>query len=375
MEDKKQVKVSFMALDPYMEKNIPSPTEREMEGKDMVQWGDRNLYPEFLWELYNSVPSLRSIINGTTDFIVGDTQSIQMPGYEDNIVNHKRGTIRDILEASARDYETFGGFALQIIRSNSGEVVEIYHCPMRYLRMNKECDVFYYSEKWARRGKQKCTIYPAFMRISGERWAQMDEKERSRHTSSILLVKNTITQVYPSPVYAAAVNDCETERQVSQFHLNSINNGFTSSMIVNFNQGTPDDAMKEEIERSFTEKFTGSQNAGRVMFSWNPDRTNATTITEPKVEDFGNRYLALSKHIRQQIFTAFRANPNLFGIPTESLGFSQEEYESAFRLYNRTMVRPVQRKICDAFDKIFGETGVLTITPFTLEEGAETRVS
>ena len=362
-------------MDPYMESNVPSPTEKEMEGKDMVQWGDRNLYPEFLWELYNSVPSLRAIINGTTDFIAGDEQTIQVAGYPQNVVNMKGGTIREIVEASGRDYETYGGFAIQVIRSASGEVVEVYHCPMRYLRMNKECNVFYYSEKWAKRGNQKCTIYPAFMSISPERWMQLQPEERERNISSILLVKNTITQVYPAPVYAAAVNDCETERMVSQFHLNSINNGFTSSMIVNFNAGVPDDAMKEEIEKSFTEKFTGAQNAGRVMFSWNPDRTNATTITEPKVEDFGGRYEALSKHIRQQIFTAFRANPNLFGIPTESLGFSQEEYESAFRLYNRTMVRPVQRKICDAFDKIFGNPGTLTITPFSLDEGAETRVN
>lgn len=377
MEDKKQVSVSFMALDPYMERNIPSPKEQEIVGRNMVQWGDRNLYPEFLWELYNSVPSLRAIINGTTDFIVGDTQnlSVKLGTFDTNVVNKKRGTVRDLLEATSIDYETFGGFAIQVIRSVTGGVVELYHCPMRYLRMNKEGDVFYYSEKWSHRGKHKVTVYPAFMSIDKERWAQLTPEEKERNYTSILLVKNTITQVYPSPVYAAAVDDCETERRVSQFHLNSINNGFTSSMIVNFNAGVPSDEMKAEIERSFTEKFTGAQNAGRVMFSWNPDRTNATTITEPKVENFGDRYLALSKHIRQQIFTAFRANPNLFGIPTENLGFSDEEYQSAFRLYNRTMVRPVQRKICDAFDKIFGTLGVLTITPFSLEESAETRVS
>jgi len=93
------------------------------------------------------------------------------------------------------------------------------------------------------------------------------------------------------------------------------------------------------------------------------------------VENFGERYEALSKHIRQQIFTAFRANPNLFGIPTENLGFSQEEYQSAFKLYNRTMVRPIQRKICDAFDYIFGQPGMLTITPFSLEDGADANVN
>ena len=112
-----------------------------------------------------------------------------------------------------------------------------------------------------------------------------------------------------------------------------------------------------------------------VLFSYNPDRTNAVTLTEPKVENFGDRYEALSKHTRQQIFTAFRANPNLFGIPTENLGFSEEEYESAFRLYNRTMVRPIQRKICDAFDRIFGADGVLTITPFSLDGYNEQNVN
>ena len=112
-----------------------------------------------------------------------------------------------------------------------------------------------------------------------------------------------------------------------------------------------------------------------MMFSWNDDRAHATTIEIPKVEDFGDKYNSLEKSTRQQIFTAFRANPNLFGIPTENLGFSQEEYESAFRLYNRTCVKPVQQIICDAYDRIYGATGVLTITPFSLNDtGAESNV-
>ena len=78
----------------------------------------------------------------------------------------------------------------------------------------------------------------------------------------------------------------------------------------------------------------------------------------------------MESNSRQKIFTAFRANPNLFGIPTESLGFSQEEYESAFRLFNRTMIRPAQKLIADAYEKIYGRAGVLTIIPFSMEESA-----
>ena len=370
-----KVQLSFLALDPYLEKNIPSPKETEVRGKDMVEWGDRNRYPEFLWELYGGVPSLRSIINGTRDFVAGDAQSVQVGAFAPGVVNTRGGTIRELVESLALDFLTFGGAAIQVIRNAEGVPVEVYHCPMRYLRMNKEADVFYYSEKWGKAGTHKPTIYPAYIPIDPARWAQLQPEEKERHLSSVLLISNAVTQTYPSPVYAAAVPDCETERQISQFHLNAINNGFVSSMIVNFNAGTPDDETKEEIEKSFTEKFTGAQNAGRVMFSFNPDRTNATTITEPKVDNFGERYDALSKHIRQQIFTAFRAAPVLFGIPTDNNGFSVDDYENAFRLYNRTMVRPIQRRICDAFDRIFGGTGILTITPFSLDEGAEQNVN
>ena len=89
-----------------------------------------------------------------------------------------------------------------------------------------------------------------------------------------------------------------------------------------------------------------------------------SSLTQAK-EDFGEKYNSLEKRARQQIFTAFRANPNIFGIPTESLGFSQEEYDSAFKLFNRTVVQPIQKDIAEAFQTIFGSE-VITFVPFSM---------
>lgn len=365
--EKTQVKVSFAALDPYMERNIVLPTETLLHGKDMVQWGDRNIYPEYLLELSKNAPTLRSIINGTADFVLGDSQSILPVGqHPAGVMNTRGDTIREQVDDAAHDWLTYGGIAFQVIRSAVGQVVDIYTCPVRFLRSNKENSVFYYSEEWAKRGTKKSIIYPAFIPGLETKWASLDEKARKMHSTSILFVKNDRTQVYPLPIYCAAVKACETERCIADFHLNGICNGFSTSAIVNFNNGVPTDPIKEEIERTFTEKFSGHGNAGRIMFSWNDDRAHATTFDIPKTEDFGEKYQALEKSTRQQIFTAFRANPNLFGIPTENLGFSQEEYESAFKLYNRTCVKPIQQVICDAYDKMLGGTGVLTIAPFSL---------
>ena len=374
-EQKQRMTVSFAAIDPYIETSMVLPTEKPLTGKDIIAWGERNAYPDYLAGLVKDVPTLASIIGGNVDFIAGDDLAIQPlhEGLADGTMNKRGDTIRAQVADLARDYETFGGFALQVIRDFTGAVAEVYYIDMRYLRTNKECDVFWYSEKWDKGGRADTVRYPAFLPGLAAKWGELDEAARNAHASSILYVKNTHTQVYPFPPYGAAVKARETERCISDFHLNAINNGFVSSAIVNFNKGVPTDEIKEQIEDDFSDKFTGHQNAGRVMFSWNDTKENVTEVVEFKVEDFGERYKALAESVRQQIFTAFRAYPNLFGIPT-STGFSMEEFEQSWRLYNRTHVRPAQRIICDAYDRIYGRPGVLTIKPFSLESGAEQNV-
>ena len=367
--------VSFAAIDQYVETNIVLPTEK-VTNRNFVEWGKGNDYPGYILDLYNNVTTLRSIINGNIDFVTGDGVTILPLGerFADGIMNTRGDLITEIVRNLAKDYNLYGGFALQIIRDYNGDIAEIYYIDMRYIRSNKENDVFYYNEHWDKGGKKDVIIYPKFIRNLN--WAGLTDEEKNRHASSILFVKNVQTQVYPSPMFAAAIKACEIERGIDDYHLNNIENGFTSSMVVNFNNGDPGDKIREEIENEFNEKFSGHQNAGRIMFSWNKDRVSATTFDAVKVENFADKMTALAKHSRQQIFSAFRAIPLLFGLTSDvNTGFSTEEFEQSFKLYNRTQIRPVQRIIADAFDKIYGAKGVLTIKPFTLDGNTEKEVN
>lgn len=350
--------VSFAAIDPYVETNIVSPKETVNKGRGFVEWGDRNLYPEYLLELYNTVPTLRAIINGTADFVCGDDIAL------DPAV---RGVDRASVHDTSLDDGIYGGFAFQVIRDYDGIVAESRYIDVRFLRCDKDNEVFRYSEKWGK-GARDVVVYPKFYPYTLDEWKQLSDDERNRNTSSIYYVKNTHTQTYPAPAYAAAIKDCELERGIADYHLNNLENGFTSSLVVNFNNGVPTDEIRKQIEKDFTEKFCGHQNAGRVAFSWNVGRTNETTFTTPKVEDFTAKYEALSKYARQMIYNSFGCTPALFGLMTETTGFSEQEFTEAFRLYNRTRVRPAQRRIADALEAIWGRP-VLIIKPFTLEEG------
>ena len=370
-----RARISFAAIDPYIDTHIILPEEKFVSAKDLMEWGTRNSYPDYLLDLYNNVPTLRAIINGNIDFIAGDDVSI-LPltqHLQNGIMNNRGDHIREQIKDISKDYEIYGGFALQIIRNLIGEVAEVYYIDMRFLRTNKEGNVFYYCEDWSKSVRKDVIVYPAFM--PNLNWDALDDEAKNRNASSILYVKNVHSQVYPAPLYAASIKACEIERLIDDFHLSDINNHFVSSAIINFNNGIPDDDVKEQIEREFTEKFCGASNGGRTAFSWNPNKESATDIVEFEVKDFGERYKSLSDHSKQQIFTAFRANPNLFGIPTEGNGFANEQYAESFKLYNRTQIKPVQRMIADAYDKIYGQPKVLTIVPFSMDGESEGNVN
>lgn len=369
--------VSFAATNQYVETNIVLPTEK-VTNRDFVEWGKGNNYPGYLLDLYNNVTTLKSIIDGNVKFITGDDITILPLGdrFVGGEMNTRGDTITDIVRDLAKDYNLYGGFALQIIRDHNGDVAEIYYIDMRFLRSNKENDVFYYNEHWDKGGRKDVIIYPKFLRNLD--WASLSDEERDRHASSILYVKDVHTQVYPAPMYAAqdTILSCETEKAVSQYHWNSINNNFCPDVIINFNNGDPGEEIRDEIVSDLEEKFSGYQNGKRFMVSFNKDRMSAVSIDTIKTDDFSDRYKALETSCRRKIYEAFRAQPLLFGLSDDvNTGFSTDEFEQTFKLYNRTQIRPVQRLIADAFDRIYGSKGVLTIKPFSLESNTEQEVN
>lgn len=357
----KRVVVSFAAINPRLETNIVRPDEVKAAGKDWVSWGKNNDYPEYLLSLRRGAATLKAVIDGICDYVVGDKIEGRYP-FSGKYVNRKRDTWRSFVRNLSRDWATYGALAYEVIRSAAGQVVELNWVDVRYIRTNEDRSAFWYSEDWAKRwGKKTDMVIPAYI------------EDATDIKSSLVYVTNTDAQVYGECPFEGAVIAAELERDIDEYHLNNMENGFTGSYIVNFNNGVPEDEVKEEIERQFNKKFSGHHNAGRIVFSWNDSRDSQTTLQELKTTDFSDRYNALSKRSRQQIFTAYRANPNLFGIPTESLGFSSEEYDAAFKLFNRCTVQPIQQTILAAI-AVAGDWGV-KITPFSLEgdsEGQET---
>ncbi len=339
-------KVELAAINRNVIENIPVIAEKVRQGTDFVICGEDNRLFNDYYECYKSSPTLNSVINGVVDYIIGDSCTVEGMD-EDYEVNKKGETLEELLRKVVTDYLIYGNAALDIIGNS------MYHIPMRNLRSNEDNTVFYYSKNYSKSyGRLKTLRYPKY------------SPENKNYDHQVLFIKATTDSTYGLPMWVSAFESAYIEKEVAKYHINSLANGFQPSYIVNFNNGIPEDELKTEIEESFTEKFCGSSNASRVMLSFNEDKEHSVEVEKIESDSFNDKYSSLITYARQTIFTAFRASQVLFGIDTDNKGFAETQYNNAAKLFNRTVIKPIQKR----FKRIISKVTPIDIVPFSLSE-------
>lgn len=96
MEEKK-VQLAFTAIEKEIIKNIPTLEEVDNRGRGYVNYGGDNLYPEYLYGLYNDCTTLKTVIEGTSDFVAGNDCKCLIQGFEKEM-NRKGDTLMDIIK-------------------------------------------------------------------------------------------------------------------------------------------------------------------------------------------------------------------------------------------------------------------------------------
>lgn len=322
--------------------SIPNVTstrfsERFIGSEDYVSYGENNSYPDYLWEKYIDCPTHQSIIDGKVDYILGNGVTD-----EDKVVNSKGETLYEVVRKLALDQQIFGGYAIHVIYNRNGDVAEIYWADFSKLRLSKNERTVYWADDW-----HCCSVDPIAYDI-------FDPEMKEKKSQILYCRSSTCRSFYPIPSYISAIESIETEVEVQDYHLNNIRNGFACSTLINMNGGIPTKEEREKLEEKINAKYSGSDNAGRLLISWNKNKETACTIEKLEDDGFDKKFTQLAKDTKADIFIAHRVtSPCLFGVLPENNGFSKTEYDEAFRVFNRTVIKPQQKNLAVSLKKIF----------------------
>ena len=364
-----------------------APIVQEARGKDYIEYGTenwKNLYPQFLIDLYYNSSTHAAIVNATAEMIGG--KDLVVSDEDTNLDAYVRlkkfiksanskESLHQVIKKVAFDFKLQGAYALHIIFNRERtQISEVYHVPVERVRAGRpnemgQVDTYFISADWSNTRTHKPYPISAFNR-------------NDRTATSQLLYAGSYSpnmDIYHTPDYVAANNWALVDQKVAEFHLNNIENGFSGSYFVSFANGIPTQEERMQIERSLVEKFTGASNSGKFILSFSEDRTRTPEITPISVSDADKQYLALQELLVQNILTGHRVtSPMLMGIKNDTgLGSNVDELNSAFNFYLNTVIIPLQLNIKNTLQTIFSVNDMdlpvefVQLKPITLEFTSE----
>ena len=338
--------LKFINLNTYT-----SPEIIEDKNQSWVSYGSDNDYYGYLNDLFNGSPTNSAAINGIAQLIAGRgvdaTDSSKNPnGY----AVMKKLFTDECLHRVAIDLKLFGQASVQVIYNEERtQIVQVEHFPIETLRPERcnedgEIEAYYYSNDWQDvKNKSELKRIPAF----GMSTADIE----------ILCIKPYKPGFYyfSPPDYQGACQYIEMETEISNFHLNSLLNGMSPSLLMNMNSGIPDEDTQREIEQKIYQKYTGTSNSGRIILAFNNGADEQATIETVQLSDAHQQYEFLSRESGAKILVGHRiTSPLLLGIKSDGNGFSSnaDELKNSSILFDNTVIRPFQDLILKAFDAI-----------------------
>jgi transcription initiation factor IIE alpha subunit len=344
---KGEYKISHIAFE-----NHKVPEFKEVRGKDIILFGDNNLYPQYLIELVNRSSKHNAIITGKAAFITGQGFETSEDSALQSFINNTNGdNLNKVLYKAAWDLELFGGFALQIDFGILGnKIALISHIDISKLRKVKDESIILYSDNWALGSRAEKITYKVW------------DATAKREGTYIYYFKQYRTgiETYPIPEYIGSIAAIETDVEINNFHLNNIKQGFAAGMMVNFNNGVPNNPEKQrEIERKLKAKFQGTDNAGGVVINFSDSPEKKPDILPLQPSDLDKQFEQLRKDTNQEIFTGHKiTSPQLFGVDGES-AFSRNVINDAQEAFQVNYITPKQRLLEECFNYLAKINGIV----------------
>jgi len=335
-----------------------APRISEQIGIDWILYGEgeyKNLYPQFIIDLYYNSSTHAAVVNATSEMIAGEDLILDVDEetYDQTLYQqaqqilgriNKRETLHDLVKKISFDLKLQGSFALNIIWSQDRtHIAEIYHVPVERLRVGKPnemgvIDTYFISPDWKdyRKVENQPTAVPAY-----------DPNDRT--SPSQILYTGTYSpgmDIYYTPDYCSATNWILTDQQVAEFHLSNIANGFAPSYFIAMNNGIPSAEERQQIEQQIKDKFAGASNAGKFILTFNEDRERSPEINPIQVSNADKQYTVLNELVIQNIMIGHRVtSPMLLGVKTEGQLGGRNELLEAFDLYLNSVIKPYQKLV------------------------------
>ena len=346
--------------------DIEAPEFKTLNNKDYILYGNKNDFPTILKEMMNTSSLHSAILKKKSDMTAG-LGFESTTAEQKNFINNLNGseTIDQIVYKNAYDLALYGGYCFLVTWSKDKKsIARVQYMDWSKVRKVKELDddsevairqtegVDFYqiSADWTqeRKEKYKPEIVQGF---------STEYNDVSTQLVYVPMYRPGSEDVYPLPDYQACSTYIALDTEIASWHLNSVKNGFTPSMMINM-IGVPSDEEMKQFQRKLEEQYSGSANSSKIILTLSEDEAQVPIITPLQLNDSDERYKDLAQQVKEQIIIGHRASSTVVGVATAGkLGTSGEVVE-AEAMFQHNVIDQYQYLLESHYNRIMNLNGI-----------------
>jgi hypothetical protein len=345
---------------------------RELINSRYVWFGDDNLYPNRLNDLYESSPLHSAIIDFKKLMVCGQGYTLDdsgLNGFEKvalaNIKNEisDEESLKSFIENITQDLLIHATIYVKLCwnadktKLISAERIEPSKMRLGYNKQNPDkIDKYYYSFDWRDTGRFPIREY-------------LPKSKNTNNKIEILRVikRSNSLLFYTAPSYVAATNWLELDARIPLFHKSNIENSTNPSKAIFFYQKPANDEAKREIMNQFQKSYTGEETTGKSMLFFVDGKENKPDIETIEPNQLDKQFKETAGEASRNICYAHRINPLILGLKQEggSMG-NPKELLNAYEIFKVDVINPIKNDIEEVVNQIIGYYGVKA--KFTLND-------
>jgi len=329
----------------------------------IILFGEDNLYPQLLNQLYYTSPIHSQCIEFITNAVIGGgyswaDETISAAAKVDQLAFEKLNKFNKLSRLLTRDYIIHRRVCV-IVKKINDKIVKFTRLDPSTIRNNADLSKFAYSYDWSRgylSAKEYHRYYP-------------DTKE----TECLYVFQdNTPGQsIYPIPSYNSALNWAALDGDLSYFHKNNMQNSIFPSIVI---KRPKDFSSVEEVDKFKAEisSKTGASNAGRVLVLTGNGKDDLPEFQQVSANNNDGAFEVSAKECKESISIAHGINPSIMGVKTAGQLGNTEEIKNSYVIFEKNTVMPfkaVMEEILNDLVDIAKIPNTIVINDYQIIEG------
>lgn len=346
----------FYGLDKVSSENLNQPLITERFSGEYIFFGNDNLYPNLLNNLFYASPFHASIINFKNQHIIGNGYDVITNSTQQRelvAIEQMKWMFNELfINQMGMDFNIHNRLTWKIYWNEAHDkIINIERVEPAKVRATKKVDgkikEYVLNEDWTLRisGLNQREYIPAFDTFNKKEKVQL----------WVWQGYSPGLEYYCQPAYASAVNWLYLDGQISYFHKSNIENSINPSVIMKFYEKPANVQEQQEFVHNLKRSFTSARNAGKVLTFFSNSREDAPDIQVLEANKLDEAFMTTQETIVKNIAYAHTVNPIILGVAQSGSLGAGTEYEAAYTIFKNTYAKPTQEtldKILTSFFKI-----------------------